>query len=94
MSILCTLSILLGFVQGAFYECAKHLGDLQSDYQALSKIKQAHIDKYKFSSECLEVILKKNFFETADYLMNDYYPKTSIDTEIIVRNVAKEIKHN
>ena len=25
--------------------------------------------------------------------MNDYYPKTSIDTEVIVRKVARDIKH-
>ncbi len=42
----------------------------------------------------MEVLLKKNFFETSNYLMNDYYVQTSIDTEVIVRNVAKEIKHN
>ncbi len=42
----------------------------------------------------MELLLKKNFFETSNYLMKDYYVHTSIDTEIIVRNVAKEIKHN
>jgi hypothetical protein len=29
-----------------------------------------------------------------EYLMNEYYPKTSIDTEVIVRNVANDIKRN
>ena len=26
--------------------------------------------------------------------MNEYYPKTSIDTEIIVKNVANELKRS
>jgi hypothetical protein len=39
-------------------------------------------------------VLKKNFFKTGEYLIDEYYPKTSIDTEIIVRNVANDIKRN
>jgi len=42
----------------------------------------------------LEVLLKKNFFLASEYLINDYYPKTSIDTEVIVRNVAADIKRS
>lgn len=56
--------------------------------------KVAHQSLFKFSSECLEVLLKKNFFLTSEYLINDYYPKTSIDTEVIVRNVAADIKRS
>lgn len=48
----------------------------------------------KFSSECLEILLKKNFFESSEFLINEYYPKTSIDTEIIVKNVAEDLKKN
>ena len=40
------------------------------------------------------MLLKKNFFQTGEFLINEYYPKTSIDTEIIVKNVANEIKRN
>ena len=88
------LVCLLTLINAAFYDCASHLSSLHKDEDALSLIKKAQAEKYKFSSECLEFILKSNFFETADYLMSDYYPKTSIDTELIVRNVAKEIRHS
>ena len=40
------------------------------------------------------MLLKKNFFESSEFLINEYYPKTSIDTEVIVRNVAEDIKKN
>ena len=59
------------------------------DASALSYVKEVHEAKsFKFSSECLEVLLKKNFIDAADYLLEEYYPKTQIDTEIIVRSVA------
>ena len=48
-------------------------------------------DKMKFSSECLEILLKKNYMNASEYLMENYYPKTSIDTEIIVKSVAQDI---
>lgn len=57
-------------------------------------IKDAHTQKFKFPSECLEILLKKNFFLTSEYLLSEYYPHTSIDTEVIVRNVAQEIKRS
>jgi hypothetical protein len=80
-------------VQGAFYDCARHLGYLRSDAEGLGLVKRAHQDeKYKFSSECLELLLKKNFYESSEYLLNEYYPKTSIDTEVILRNVAADVK--
>lgn len=65
-----------------------------SDQQAYGMVKQALDDKFKFSSACLELLLKKNFFSTGEFLINEYYPKTSIDTEIIVKNVANELKRN
>lgn len=39
-------------------------------------------------------MLKKNFYKTGEYLIDEYYPKTSIDTEIIVKHVASDIKRN
>jgi hypothetical protein len=42
----------------------------------------------------LEGLLKKNFFETGEYLIDEYYPKTSIDTEVIVRHVANDVKRS
>ena len=93
-----TLALFLGllctFTQAAFYDCLGLLGGLKSDVEALSLVKKAHQEKLKFSSECLEVLLKKNFFLTSEYLLNDYYPRTSIDTEIIVKNVAADIKRS
>jgi hypothetical protein len=50
--------------------------------------------KFKFSSECLEILLRKNFFLASEYLLNEYYPRTSIDTEIIVKNVASELRRS
>ena len=40
----------------------------------------------------MEILLKKNFINAADYLLESYYPETSIDTEIIVRSVADDVK--
>ena len=85
--------LMVTLASAAFYDCHGELGGLKSDIDGLDKIKIAHLtDKFKFSSECLEILLKKNFFLSSEYLLNDYYPKTSIDTEVIVRNVAAEVK--
>ena len=94
MKFLCNVSLLalLSLVQAAFYDCHKELIGLRSDTDALAKVKTAHTDKFKFSSECLEILLKKNFFLSSEYLISEYYPKTSIDTEVILKNVANEIK--
>ena len=60
---------------------------------ALTYIKEVHEAKeFKFSSECLEILLKKNFMDAADYLLEQYYPKTQIDTEVIVRSVVSDIQ--
>ena len=91
------VSIVILFVsltQAAFYDCPKELGGLKSDQESLAKVKAAHQSLFKFSSECLEVLLKKNFFLSSEYLMANYYPKTSIDTEVIVKNVAADIKRS
>lgn len=84
----------LNQVNAAFYECQKELGGLRSDTEALTKVKAAHAGKYKFSSECLEILLKKNFFLSGEYLLSEYYPKTSIDTEVILKNVASDLKRS
>lgn len=86
--------ISLGLASCAFYDCIKNITPLRSDKEALNLVKAAHESKLKFSSQCLEIVLKKNFFQTGEFLINDYYPKTSIDTEIIVKNVAADIKRN
>ncbi|TNV84627.1 hypothetical protein FGO68_gene12041 [Halteria grandinella] len=89
-----TLLSLLTLSSCAFYDCPKHLSPLRSDLEGLELVKQAHTEKLKFSSECLEILLKKNFFLSSEYLLNEYYPKTSIDTEVIVRNVAADLKRS
>lgn len=93
-----SIALLLCLISGAnaaFYDCQGELFNLKSDVDGLTKVKKAHLeDKFKFSSECLEILLKKNFFLTSEYLLNDYYPKTSIDTEVIVRNVAADVKRS
>jgi hypothetical protein len=64
---------------------------VESDVAALEMMMQAHADQFKFSSECLETLLKRNLMRAAEYLLNEYYPQTNIDTEIIVRSVANDI---
>jgi hypothetical protein len=46
----------------------------------------------KFPSSCLDIILRKNFYKSSDYLMAEYYPTTNIDTEVIVKKVAQDVK--
>ena len=86
--------ISLGLASCAFYDCQKFITSLRSDQEALNLVKAANENKLKFSSSCLEIVLKKNFYQTGEFLINEYYPKTSIDTEVIVRGVANDIKRN
>lgn len=58
--ILCMLSLSKSWA--AFYDCTQELAELKSDIDALAKIKAAYEQKYKFSSSCLEIVLRKNFF--------------------------------
>ena len=92
MRLYVSMALLLTVGRAAFLDCTGRLGSLRADQEALALVKQAHADKLKFSSECLELLLKKNFFQTSEYLLAEYYPKTSIDTEVIVRNVARDVK--
>ena len=76
----------------AFADCDSALESITEDKAALEKIKALHDSKeWKFSSQCLESVLKRNFMETVTYLLTDYYPNTQIDTEIIVKSVAADI---
>ncbi|CDW87342.1 UNKNOWN [Stylonychia lemnae] len=92
--VLAASAVLFQLSQAAFYDCITNLASLRSDADALELVKKAHAEKLKFSSQCLEIVLKKNFFKTGEYMIDEYYPKTSIDTEVIVRNVANDIKRN
>jgi len=92
--VLAASALLITLTQAAFYDCTANLNHLKSDLEALENVKKAHQEKFKFSSQCLELVLKKNFFKTSEYLIDEYYPKTSIDTEIIVKHVAQDIKRN
>jgi len=75
-----------------FYDCETNLSPILSDASALALIKGVHeLKEEKFSSECLEILLKRNFFDTASYLLENYYPSTQIDTEIIVKVVAADL---
>ena len=74
-------------------DCGNTLATYVDDTQALDYIKQVIDSKqYKFSSECLEVLLRKNFRASADFLLENYYPKTQIDTEVIVKSVAEDVQ--
>ena len=72
-------------------DCKKELNHLASDTESLAIIKKAHKeDKMKFPSSCLDTVLRKNFSQSADYLLAEYYPSTNIDTEVIVKKVAED----
>ena len=77
-----------------FYQCKDALKEIKSDREALLTVMQAHVDGFKFSSECLELMLKKTYMNASEYLLNEYYPNTNIDTEIIVRSVANDIQRS
>lgn len=63
------------------------------DESALKFVKEVHEAKeFKFSSECLEILLKRHFENATNYLLEEYYPKTQIDTEVIVRSVSNDVK--
>ena len=63
------------------------------DEGALEFVKGVHAAKeFKFSSECLEILLRRNFQNATNYLLEEYYPKTQIDTEVIVRSVTNDVK--
>ena len=76
----------------SFADCDALLEPITTDKAALEKIKTLHDSKdFKFSSQCLETVLRRNFMDTAIYLLTDYYPNTQIDTEVIVKSVASDI---
>ena len=76
-----------------FAECDKVLEPVNLDADALNLFKTMNDEKtHRFPSQCLEIVLRKNFMDTANYLLTDYYPNTQIDTEIIVKSVAADIK--
>ena len=88
------LALLSSPSKAAFYDCLSNLSTLKSDVDSLAKIRVAHSQKFKFSSECLEIVMRKNFFTSSEYLISEYYPKTTIDTELIVKNIGNEVKRN
>lgn len=92
--VLTIAALLFSLTSAAFYDCQANLAALKSDSDALALVKKAHQEKFKFPSQCLEILLRKNFFKTGEYLIDEYYPSTSIDTEIIVKNVAAELRRN
>jgi hypothetical protein len=75
-----------------FYDCDNQLSSTISDTEALELVKQVHADKkFRFSSECLDILLRRNLLKASEYLMEEVYPK-SVDTEIIVKQVTSEIE--
>ena len=76
-----------------FAECDKVLEPVSLDGDALNLLKTMNEEKtHRFPSQYLEIVLRKNFMDTANYLLTEYYPNTQIDTEIIVKSVAADIK--
>ena len=66
---------------------------LKSEEQVTEKLRNAREDEgAKFSSSCLEYVLLRNWAQPAEYLLEEYFPQTQIDTEIIVSGVAQEVK--
>jgi|688.fasta_scaffold495863_2 hypothetical protein len=76
----------------AFLDCKTEIQPILSDQEALEKIKLIQEEgKFKFSSECLEILLLKNFSLSTGYLIDEVYPKTRVDAEIIVKKVENDI---
>jgi len=76
-----------------FVDCAAELQPLMSDEAALERVKQLHSEgKHRFSSECLEILMQKFFLKASNYLVDEYYPTTRIDTEIIMKKVDTDIR--
>ena len=88
------LLLSLGSAQKPFLDCKGTLGSVVSDTKALDYVKEVHEAKqFKFPSECLTILLQKNFEASANYLLEEYYSKTQIDTEVIVRAVSSDVKY-
>lgn len=59
---LCLLAQQVVNGQTAFLDCTEKLEPMLDDGSALTYIKEVHDSKkFKFSSSCLEILLKKNF---------------------------------
>lgn len=85
----------LAYAQQSFYDCKNELGSLLSDEASLEKIKKVHsAASHRFDSECLEMLLQKGFMLSSNYLIDEYYPSTMIDTEVIVNKVQENIRRS
>jgi len=73
--------------------CIEVFKDLKSDQEVLALIVHAREEQnLKFSSECLELLFKRNYLDASEYLLENYYNGTSIDTEIILKSAANYIQ--
>ena len=89
----------LCLLQGAnslasFADCDSVLGPVTTDESALEKIKALHESKeWKFSSQCLETVLKRNFMDTATYLLTDE-PSVGSESLLEVLQLKSFISYN
>ena len=89
-----TVLLSLASAQKPFLDCKGTLGNVVSDTTALNYVKEVHEAKqFKFPSECLTILLQKNFEASANFLLEEYYSKTQIDTEVIVRAVSSDVRY-
>lgn len=59
-----------------FFECEHHLSSIITDHEAKEIMEQVVQEGNKLSSACLQHCLQRNFFTTANYLIDSYYQHT------------------
>ena len=69
-----------GAIAASFYDCATATTEMSDS------VLKAHLEanSFKYSSDCLDTLLRRQYFETAEYLLDTYYPNTQIDTEVTI----------
>ena len=75
-----------------FFDCETALDHVDKDEDALPKLQRAIAAGGKLSSACLTYLLERNFLQTSQHLIEEYYPSTTIDTELLVKSAMREVE--
>ena len=77
--------------QASFFDCQASLVSAATDEAAFDLVSAAMAQDFKFSSACLEFLLRRNFIKTSKMLIVQYYhPQTQIDTSVLVNQAIRE----
>lgn len=84
------LALISGALAAPFYDCAAATTEMTDS------VLKAYLEanSFKFSSECLDTLLRRQYFVTAEFLLDSYYPNTQIDTEVTIQGVIKDAKRD